>query len=266
MKNFKRWLSLLFILTVILPMCGCSALVQKLESPAVREYTEDMLDALIENDLDGAYDVVSDVCSKDEFATIFDGMRAVLGNTERYELELLSAYHNTNFNNSEKVGIISSSYKVTAGENLFVVDVQVNSKYSKLAYFNITPFENTDFYSSGNLTGMKDANWFQWTLLLTNLVAVAFAVYMLVDCIKNKIKLKALWIILIILGFVSFGATFSESSFYFNFAIGWINTYSSLIRYGGGAIVFRIMFPIGSIVYCCLKKKLKIINDQPMTE
>ena len=88
------------------------------------------------------------------------------------------------------------------------------------------------------------------------MIAIGFTVFALVDCSRQKIKKKALWILLLLLGFISLGATISSTSFRLNFNVGWITAYSALIRYGSGTVMLRLMLPVGTIIYFAMRRSL----------
>ena len=95
-----------------------------------------------------------------------------------------------------------------------------------------------------------------WALLLLNVLSLGFVAFAIVDCSRLKIKRKALWILLLVFGFVTLGATVSGSMFRIHFNFSWLTNYSALIRYGSGTAVIRLMLPIGAIVYFCTRRSL----------
>lgn len=249
---------LLFALTVImlLSCVSCSSFVQMFDNEEIRTYTETMLDSILADDFDGAYAVINDICTEDEFVSTFNQINNALSDVQTYELSLLSINKNSNMTNGEVVNSIAASYKMTTNLDTYIVDVQTISTYDKLSSFYITPYEETDYYYTGTINNMKNATVMQWIMLLLNLVAIGITVFALVDCCRKKIKLKALWIIIIILGMVTVGVTFGASVLRFNFNIAWLFAYSAYIIYGGGTVVFRLMIPVGSIIYFALRKLL----------
>lgn len=256
MKILKISAVIVIAAAIMLSCCGCSTVKQIMDDEEIREYTESMIDALIADDFDAAYAVVDDICTKEEFSEPFTGMQEMLNETDDYTLELTSIYKNSSFTNGETVSSTTASYKVIAENKTFIVNVQKNSDYEKLCGFNIAPVEKTNYYYTGTINSMKDATAVQWVMLALNLPVIGIAIFALIDCCCRKIKNKALWIIIIILGFAAIGATLSESSVKFNINIGWITSYSALIRYGGGMIVFRLMLPVGAVVYLSMRNKL----------
>ena len=243
------------ILTVLILCSGCTSVLQDLENAEVRQSTERMLDALIANDFQTAYSLVNKICTEEDFKPVFTQMQELLGNADTYELKLLSIYTNGTITNGQKIRSVSSTYEMTTKNGRVIVSIRMDDQIG-LNGFYLTPYEKTDYYSTGTLNNMKDATGVQWGFLLLNVIAIGFAVFALVDCSRQKIKRKVLWILLILLGFVSLGATMSSASFRLNFILGWITAYSALIRYGSGTVMLRLMLPVGTIIYFAMRRSL----------
>ena len=243
------------ILTVLILCSGCAAVLQALENAEVRQSTEGMLDALIANDFQTAYSLVNKICAEEDFKPAFTQMQELLGNVDTYELKLLSIYTNSTLTNGQKVSSVSSVYEMTTQSGRIIVSIRMDDQVG-LNSFYLTPYEKTDYYFTGTLNNLKDATGAQWGFLLLNVIAIGFTVFALVDCSRQKIKKKALWILLLLLGFISLGATISSTSFRLNFNVGWITAYSALIRYGSGTVMLRLMLPVGTIIYFAMRRSL----------
>ena len=246
------------VLAVLVLCSGCAVAIQDLENAEIRQTTEAMLDALIANDPQAAYSLVSNICTEEDFKPIFTQMQALLGNEAVYELKLLSIYTNSAISNGPKsssVSSVSSVYEMTTKSEKLIVSITIDDQVG-LSSFYLTPYEYTDYYFTGTLKSMEDATGSQWFVLLLNVIVLGFAVFALVDCCRRKIKRKVLWILLLILGFASVGATVFATGVRLNFNVGWITAYSALIRYGTGAVTLRLMLPVGAIVYFAKRRSL----------
>lgn len=263
MKQLKKIVILLMAVLVVLSCGGCAALLELMEDEDIRTYTETMLDSLIADDADTAYTLVNDVVDRNSFEVSFGDMQKLIGDVETYELQLLSINWKNNLKNGTSVKTADAVYRMTTATAVYVISVQTMSGYEELTAFYIVPYEKTDYYYTGTMDAMKNATVWQWVALLSNLLIIGIAVWALVDCIRCPIKLKALWIVIIVLGFITVGVTMSASKFNFNFNIGWLFEYSAYILYGGGSMKLRLMLPIGSIVYFVLKK---LLIKKPISE
>lgn len=243
------------ILAVLILCCGCTADLQALENEEVRQSTEGMLNALIANDFQAAYSLVDQICTEEEFKPTFAQMRELLGDADTYELKLLSIYTNGAMTNGQRILSVSSVYEMMTPNSKIIVNIRMDDQVG-LSSFYLTPYEKTDYFFTGTLRNMKDTTGAQWGFLLLNVIAIGFTVFALVDCCRQKIKKKALWILLLLLGFVTLGATISSTGFRLNFNIGWITAYSALIRYGSGTTMLRLMIPAGAIIYFARRRAL----------
>lgn len=257
MKHDRRFILFALAAFLLLSCIGCSRVPGFMENKELRGYTEAMLNAMIDNDYDAGYALVADVCTEAEFHSLFTETCELFGDADTYELMLLNISQNRSFNNGETVRSAQASYRMTVGSERYIITVAMHSSYEKLASFYINDYEKTDYYRTGELGTMEGANAFQWAILLSNAVSVALIAFTLVDACRRKIKLKPLWIVLILLGLVSVGMTLGAGQFRFNFNMGWLFSYSALILCGGGTTVFRVMLPVGAIVYLILRNRLE---------
>lgn len=245
----KKLFSLCTALLVLILLCtGCSKVVNRFEDEELRQYTDTILDAIIADNLQSAYEPFKDICSEDNFAVVFYQMRDLIGYTDTYALQPLSINTNVRFEDGEKISSKDAIYKLTVGEKLLIVSVGLDSQRG-LRGFTLTPYEITDYYSVGTLSNMKGANWSQILLLLSNLIPLGLVVFAFVDCIRKKPKNKVLWLLLLILGFVTLGITTSANGFQMNFNIAGLSGYSALIKYGSGTTTTRLMVPVGTFIY-----------------
>lgn len=256
MKKIKNTVILLVILSVLTMLGSCTQLDDSLDNKDMRADTEEMLDSILANDLDGAYALMSDVCSKQQFASVFTQIRELVGNESEYKLSLLRIYYNTNVNDGQKVDSVSATYKITCGGKDYVIDVKADSLHKDLAAFYITPYENSEYYQTGTLGSMKGANTVQWILLLSNLISIALCIWALIDCSHRRIKKKWLIITMIILGFMSLSVSIAAGYLNFNWSFISYAKYTALILYGNGALNLRFMIPLGAIIYFIIRKRI----------
>ena len=252
MKNWKKIVSFLLITLTVFACSGCSSLPRAFENEELRGYTDTFLTALLADDVDGAYGLLSEVCSEQEFSTVFREMRDLVGEADSYELKLLNVAKNRTLTNGSVLQTSSAVYEVSIGGKRYIVNLQASSEYENLSAFHLTPYEKTDYYSTGSLGHLKDSNALQWILLLSNLVAIGFSVFAIADCARHNVKWKPLWILLCLV-FFSVGITVSATSFYLNLNPIGLFSYTAWIRYGGGTNVFRLMLPLGSVAYFALR-------------
>lgn len=251
------------VIALVLVLSSCSA--EMYDDGDIRAHAETMLDAILADDFDTAYAVISDACTEPEFKSFYNQIRAELQGVTNYELECISYYTSYNVSNGKQFERTDVEYRFNTGEREYVIAVVTATGYKNLAGFNLVPVENTDLYYNGTLDNMVGTTPFQWVMILFNLPVLAFTVIALVDCARRRIKKKALWIIVILLGMLLIGITTAETGSRFNLGLG-LFYYSALIVYGSGKTVFRLLLPIGAIVYFAMRKTLEIKEDYQSPE
>ncbi len=267
MKKFKKSFIVTIILVLVLLLSGCKALVGTFENEKLRDHTDVMLNAILMKDADAGYSLVKEVCERSDFDPSFDKMCEMLDGVKEYNLNMLSIYQKAGIQNGESYKFVDSVYEMTANDKRYIISVQLDGNTEKLRLFNIIPYEKTNYYYTGVITNMKGASVIQWGFLLSNLLVVALVIFALIDCCRHKIKLKPLWIVIILLGAFSIGTTISATSFHVNFGIIWFTAYSALVRYGGGQVLLRFVIPWGAPLYFILRHWLiKKPEVTPVTE
>lgn len=245
---------LICALAMVLLFSSCSG--GEFEEDEIRDYTVTMLDAIIADDFDTAFQTAPDAGTKQEFTAFYNQMRGVLADVDEYKLTCIGYNTSVNFDNGKQIKRTDAQYKFKSKNLEFVIAAATMTGYEKLAGFHITPIEQTDLYYNGTLGNMVDASPFQWAILLLNLVVLAVTVFAIVDCARRNIKKKALWIVIIVLGMLIVGLTTTATTSQFNFTLGWFS-YSAFIVYGSGKTVLRVLIPVGAIVYLAMRKSLE---------
>lgn len=235
----------------LLMLCSCTKFKQ---SGELREETEQMLNSLIADDFEAFYSQISDACSEEDAIALFPQMRDYLNGATTYELEL---YHmSARVDNG--VHLREEKYFVKTDGGNFYVSIQTTSEVQGIAGFNIVKEEESGIASSstGTIFSMSGASLVQWALLMFALLETVFVIFSVVDCARQRIAKKALWILLILFASGTFMLTLSSSGLNFRFNLGFLFSHTALIVYNNGTRVLRLFVPIGAIIYWCLRKKL----------
>lgn len=134
-----------------------------------------------------------------------------------------------------------------------------------LTGFNITT--NSEYVAattpSGTLSDMGNFNAGQWVLLGYTVLVYVFIILTIVRCAKDKIKLKPLFIIIILLQLM-FTVTHMPTRLNFNFMITPLG-FARWLLYQDGSYVFTFFVPLGAIIYWCIRKMLMKEKPQPLT-
>lgn len=251
----KRILLVGCLLICVLGMTACAKIPENAE---LKEKTTYMLDALLTGAYDEAYVQVQDVISEEEFEEAYDQLQEVLDGVDTYELEQVKihTYKNGDVTQTQVV------YRMKTNKVDMVVTVTESTEYEGLAGFYI----NYETKSIGTVTTMKEANAFQWLMLVFAGLETAFVIWMVVDCARRRMKHKVGWMIAILLGMftVLFTIVSGRVSLYFNLSS--LVGYSAFITYTTGGFTLRVLFPVGAIVYLCRRKHITIIPKQQMQD
>lgn len=248
MKRFRNTVLCIVILSLILVCAGCSINIDEFENAQIRQNCDAMLTALINDDFQAAYALVSNACTESDFAEPFRQLQKLLGDSKTYTLLLLNIHMDANLTNGESSSQIRSAYELTSETQHLVLDIAMDSQIG-ITTFLLTPYELTDYYYSGTFQTLRNAGFVQWLFLLLNVIPLGATVLAIVDLVRRKPRKKVLWLLALIFGFMTFGITVSQSMFRVNFNLSWITAYSALIRYGSGTTVARMLFPVGAVAY-----------------
>lgn len=229
---------------------------ESIDEQAVREKAETMLDAIISSDHETAYGLFSDAAIKTDFYSTYDQINSDLSGVSSYKLIPMFRYKSKT--NSESTTMLR--YYMTTNNGNYVVDAEISDSHGGLHYFSITPEAQTRIAHSGNIKNMKGSNAFQWLMLAFAVAETIFVIIVFVDCCRRKLRLKLLWIILILVG-IHFSVSIVVPYKDFNFSLGSIANYSSLIIYGDGSSLFRLFVPSGAILYLAFRKIFTIKPD-----
>ncbi len=245
--NYFR-LATLFALVLVAVIClsSCSG---KLDIGMTDDLTEDLLDLLLTDDYAGAYDMVDEVVTEDDFKPYWNAMRSSAEGATSYEIEQIG--WNININNGTKYYIAAFEAEFDNGNTVFLRTTLVDGVDGIYGiYFNdITEF-NATYGVFAQIANMA--------LIVLSLLFIAFAIWMFVDCVKRKIKLKPLWLILIFVG-TTFAITVGQQ-FALNFGIGIVLMLSSAVADPSIlSVTLKVIVPVGAVVYFFVRKRLTVV-------
>ena len=260
MKRVSRIAACLVLALVLLLSAGCGAkdeweaaekatgkLSDKIEDPQLRSDTKKLLDAMIADDYDTAWDAIYEGVNEADFRQMYTSLQPYLVGMEQYTLVASKSVVNG-------VSTITVRYMMTAGEEKFLVDVARIEGYEGLTAFYLNEYQPVTI--TGTLGNMQGANAAQWIFLAIGILEIIFAIWVFVDCCRHKIRRKWLWLLLIALGYVILSVIATPEQFRINFNVGAFLSYTSLICYSTGGATCQVVIPAGAIVYLSMRKKL----------
>lgn len=239
--KIKSLVALLMIacLSAIL-LCGCSkSLVGNTD--LAKEQTTSFIDNVLAKKYDDAYALIDNAGSREAFKTVTDYMDSELEGVSSYELKVIS--WNTTLKDGITTTTVGFEMKTDTGKR-FEVSTVLMSNIEGIAGFHIKPVPEI----------VDTVSVLKIPLIIISVAVVAFQVWMLVDCIRNKTKLKILWIIIILISIrlsLSLGA--GELNFMPSIFLG---LSLSGVAVTGATFSVQVTMPIGAIIYLIMRKKL----------
>ncbi len=253
MNKIKRIFALLLILTLVFSLASCGVETEK--GNEIKLQCEAMIDAMIANDVDAAYSLFPPQLDKAIFSKSFVELCGYVKDVETYELKQIG--WKTGIDNGLNYYIATYNMKTNAGN--FIIEATVVDGYEGLYNFHIMSEEKANPTFTGTLTTIAGSNIFQLAFLAFSVLCLAFSVITLVDCAKRKMKYKALFLLIIILGFSVFTLKYSASGVNLNTHIGvMLFSYSYLQIYSTGAWTIKMVLPLGAIVYWIFRNTVTI--------
>lgn len=261
----------LLMAAILLLSAGCAAtdewdsmwnsalrLGEKVDDPQVRQLTEAMIDAIRENDVEAAENIISPDLDRTAVAQVVAQIYPVFADMDVYTLQAANIQRNKNLGTdvtSTSIRYLLAGGKDTPGQLRFYVDVSHSSQQPQhLIGFHVTEYQEV-FYT-GTVATMDGANAVQWAMLVISMAELAFVIWMFVDCCLHKMEKKWLWLLLTGLAMFSIQLVAGSGQFHVRYNVGWLMSYSMLRLGSDGSVFFQLLLPVGALVYAIIRKKL----------
>jgi hypothetical protein len=220
------------------------------------ELADQFMDHVIADDYDAAYGLVKATVSDPDFRAYWATVQTVADGAETYEIKQIG----WNLNRSNGVTTRTTAHQAEL-DNGRIVLLRVVTQDGIEGIAGIHFSDITDFLASTEAF-VPTVRIILWVV---SALAVAFTVWMLVDCLRRKMKYKVVWAILIFFG-LCFTFTVGETS-NFSFNVGLFFQTSSIEADPGLlAVVTKLVIPVGAILYLCLRKKFTVDPSKPEGE
>ncbi len=247
----KRKLILVICAILSLLVLFCSCTVQK-DSEESRVFCETMLDYVIQNDYEAAKKLF-DPNSAEEFSQYWNLVRDALKDSKSFELQQKSWYKNR----TDGVTTTRVIFEVITdnGKICQMVTYTEDGIVTRIGFIDSTEFiQKTEF--------VKIVNVF---LVIFSLLCFVFSIWMLVDCLKRRLKGKILWALLT-LCYCGISLTTDTAVFDFEFIILMFGRSSISANRITLTVAVTVFLPIGAIVYFFMRKRLTIPAESKAEE
>lgn len=248
----KIWLLILVLCVLLLAACNPLA---NIKTPEQDKMMTEILKSVKQGDYDNIRSYFVDEISGEDFQP---GMKSigvyVKGDIEN--IEKAGYYVRGRLENGRKIQSQELTYRVVTTEDQFLVTmflVSTDGKDYKIS--GINAILESEYASDGAVIDFNNFDIRQLLLLIYSALCIGFVIFTIVVCAKSKIRLKALWIIIIILLQTGVSIKSSAYEFRFNFHLFFTNI-SSLRKYLDGGTVLTVLVPLGAILFLALRKRL----------
>jgi len=242
----------LVLLSVLLLICSLTACVNEETESRMRGHCETVLDALLAGDTEAAYAVLTAAGSREEFDAFCVQVLPMLEGVESYELKQTGWHVYT----ENGVTDTTLTYLMTCSNGAqYLVEVSESSDTAGL----------TGFFLNSPQAEMENAApiALRTVFLVFSLAVLAFCIWMIVDCVRRKVRYKALWIILILVGF-SLTVTLGGGNFHLNGTVGLVAATSTITLNAMTAVsVTTVTVPVGAVIYFLLRRRLTTPAVEP---
>ena len=236
---------LLLLLGLVLCLTACTSLIED-NSKEIKGYCETFITAALDGDVDGALSAMSDGASRKDLEPAIEQIRAYLEGVTEFELKA-TGYESGSNNGT---GYKEASFEMTTNIQSFYVTGTMVEGYNKLYNINIVSASDKGLVYTGTIDTLSQCNGTQLAILGLAAATLIFQILTLIHCCRRKVKQKALWILLILLG--SLNIRTGANSFH----IGLLElVYSHLKLFPNGSTVLQLVLPLGAILYYPLHRK-----------
>ena len=248
-KIFAAILCLVFVLTLI----SCTA---DMDVGQNTDLAEQFMGHVMTNDYDAAYGMVKATVTDSDFRPYWKDIRQTAEGAKTYELEQIGWQINTVNGVTDR----TTAYRVYLdNERTVLLRVMTREGIEGIAGIHFSDI--TEFLASTEIF----VPTVQIILWVFSGLCVVFTLWMLVDCLRRKMKYKVVWVLLILFSLCLSFTVGETSNFSFNVGL-FFQTSTITADPGLVAVVTKLVVPVGAILYLCLRKKFTVDPSKPEGE
>jgi hypothetical protein len=242
---------MILLLVVALLLGGC---ITPPDDAAIRQEAQAVLDGLADGDYNAVRADLSRQISDATLRGAFDDMSEAVRSLGEYEMEV----NQWNYHTKDGVTTTSIRYLLTAGEERLYLDVTKIDGEDGLYGFFLRSVEEGEAQRAERSSGIAG-----WVVTGFGVAAIAFMIWMVVDCVRRKLKYKWLYVLLIVLVSMVLNVSYNDGGMKMQTLFGLHLGLSGLTSYASGGFALELYFPLGAVVYCFLRKKLTVPDPEP---
>lgn len=255
MKSINKRIGIIFLLLLLCISLLCFTSCeyseeQQAEITRNRDLAEDFLDLVIAGEKSQAYAMASSACTYAEFEEFYAAIREDLEGVESFSL---TTYRANAFSNGNGATLCDAVYEVRTDKDTFFTLTVSSSSTNPLGLDYVQLDDTTDFRRITQVA-LPFVNAFMTAISIS---CIVLAVFMIVDCVKRRVKLMPLWIIAILVS-SSYSFSFGDG-FNMGQSFGVLIQPSSLsVNSVFMSIAVTFVVPSGLIVYMLVRNYLPV--------
>lgn len=249
MKKLTRILAVVLTALAVLSLSACgNAEINK----RLLDSTQIMVDAIITDDYRKARTVIADSVSDEDMQAIFPELCEYVEGVTEYKL-MQTGWRAENKNG---MSFYTAAFRMESNVGDFVINTVEIIGVEGLSSFDITRAEDSLSTPSGMIKAYTGSSPWQYVLLGVSALEIAFVVWMIVDCIRRRLRVKWAWILIMLIGMFTLSLTLGDAVAV-NFRFGSL-TYPTLLMIAGDTVRLWVLFPVGAVVYFFVRKQLTL--------
>ena len=249
-------LTLPLVLTALILLVTLISCTPDMDVGNNTELADQFMDHVIADDYDAAYGMVKATVTDSDFRPYWKDIRQTAEGAKTYELEQIGWQINIVNGVTDR----TTAYRVYLdNERTVLLRVMTREGIEGIAGIHFSDI--TEFLASTEVF----VPTVQLILWVFSGLCVVFTLWMLVDCLRRKMKYKVVWVLLILFSLCLSFTVGETSNFSFNVEL-FFRTSTITVDPGLVAVVTKLVIPVGAILYLCLRKKFTVDPSKPEGE
>ena len=201
--------------------------------------------AIADGDFNAAYALVQETQSEARFRPIYNKLSYFI---QRGGKLAITGYGKSFSDGRSSVRV---TYRITAGEERYEVELSASTRDDGTA--ELTGLRAEELPTLAELEMKTHKQTFHLVVFILFLAMMAGA---LVDCIRQRVKIKWLWILLIVFASLQLSLIAEAGQFKVSFSISLLMMPGETLRNAVGESTTNLNLPIGAITYLIFRKRL----------
>lgn len=201
--------------------------------------------AIADGDFDAAYVLVQEALSEARFRTVYNKLSDFM---QRGGKLTISGYGKSISDGKSSVRV---TYRITAGEERYEVELSASPREDGTA--ELTGLRAEELPTLAELEMKPHKRIFHLVVFILSLAMMAGV---LVDCIRQRVKIKWLWMLLIVFACLQLSFIAEDGGFKVSFSISLLMMPGETLLNAVGDNTTDLNLPIGAITYLIFRKRL----------